>query len=176
MAHVYDILRIVFIYKSVSIGILQSTCRPPGTDGIPFCCPFYFLENNICEECPPGYFNPTNDINCSLPCGYPSYGAQCEGRCNCSKEDCHHVYGCPVTTTISTEPSFDMTCFNAAQSEMTTKETVEHRGNLDMACIRRYVIGFGLVLVAIMVIINIFNIHTYRKRNREAKETIHLVI
>uniref|UniRef100_A0A8W8KL13 Uncharacterized protein n=1 Tax=Magallana gigas TaxID=29159 RepID=A0A8W8KL13_MAGGI len=88
---------------SVSIGILQSTCRPPGTDGIPFCCPFYFLENNTCEECPPGYINPTSDINCSLPCSYPSYGARCEGRCNCSKEDCHHVFGCPVTMNVYLE-------------------------------------------------------------------------
>ncbi|XP_065933887.1 uncharacterized protein [Magallana gigas] len=152
MARVYDILRIVFIYKSVSIGILQSTCRPPGPDGIPHCCPFYFLTNNTCEECPPGYSYPANDINCSLPCGYPSYGARCEGRCNCSNEDCHHVYGCPVT------------------------KSVDHHTNLEKAYIRRYVIGVGLVLVAIMVIINIFNIHTYRRRNRETKETIHPVI
>lgn len=55
-------------------------------------------------------------------------------------------------------------------------ESVDHHKNLEKAYIRRYVIGVGLVLVAIMVIINIFNIHTYRKRNRETKETIHLVI
>ncbi|XP_034337167.2 uncharacterized protein [Magallana gigas] len=176
MARVYDILRIVFIYKSVSIGILQSTCRPPGPDGIPHCCPFYFLTNNTCEECPPGYSYPANDINCSLPCGYPSYGARCEGRCNCSNEDCHHVYGCPVTTTIKKEPSFEMKSFNATQNKMTTKESVDHHTNLEKAYIRRYVIGVGLVLVAIMVIINIFNIHTYRRRNRETKETIHPVI
>lgn len=55
-------------------------------------------------------------------------------------------------------------------------ESVDHHKNLEKAYIRRYVIGVGLVLIAIMVIINIFNIHTYRKRNRETKETIHLVI
>lgn len=49
------------------------------------------------EECPPGYSNPINDVNCSLPCSYPTYGALCEGRCYCSKEDCHHVHGCHVT-------------------------------------------------------------------------------
>uniref|UniRef100_A0A8W8KIK5 Uncharacterized protein n=1 Tax=Magallana gigas TaxID=29159 RepID=A0A8W8KIK5_MAGGI len=101
MAYVHDILRTVLIYTSVISGISQSTCRPPGTDGIPFCCPFYFLKNKTCEECPPGYFNPTNDINCSLPCGYPTYGALCESRCYCSMEDCNHVYGCPVTSTSS---------------------------------------------------------------------------
>lgn len=49
------------------------------------------------EECPPGYLKPDQDVNCSLPCGYPSYGALCGSRCNCSKGDCNHVYGCPVS-------------------------------------------------------------------------------
>ncbi|XP_034337168.2 uncharacterized protein [Magallana gigas] len=94
-------MKMVHIFSLFVTGYSQSTCRPPGPDGIPFCCPFYFLKQNVCVECSPGYSNPTNDINCSLPCSYPSYGARCEGRCNCSKEGCHHVYGCPVTSTSS---------------------------------------------------------------------------
>lgn len=58
----------------------------------------YLIRQFEFEECPPGYSNPPNDDNCGLPCGYPSYGALCEGLCNCSKEDCHHVYGCTVTS------------------------------------------------------------------------------
>lgn len=44
---------------------------------------------------------------------------------------------------------------------------------VDKLTVRRYVIGIGLVLVAIMVVINIFNLHTYRKRNIEDQETMH---
>lgn len=47
---------------------------------------------------------------------------------------------------------------------------------VDIRYVRRYVIGIGLVLVAIMVVINIFNIHTYRKRNNQDKETIQSAI
>lgn len=44
--------------------------------------------------------------------------------------------------------------------------------NMRMLCIRHYVLGIGYVLVAIMVVINICNIYTYRKRNRERKDTM----
>nr|XP_034337170.1 uncharacterized protein LOC117692672 [Crassostrea gigas] len=94
-----EVLEMVPMFALFIAGSSQSTCRPPGADGIPYCCPFYFLKNNTCEECPPGYSFPANDVNCSLPCSYPSYGALCESRCDCSKEDCHHVYGCHVTST-----------------------------------------------------------------------------
>nr|XP_034336163.1 uncharacterized protein LOC117692473 [Crassostrea gigas] len=67
-------------------------------DGRQSCCPYYFPKNNECEECPPGYFNPNNDDNCKVFCRHPSYGALCGDFCNCSKEDCHHVYGCHVTS------------------------------------------------------------------------------
>lgn len=49
-------------------------------------------------ECPAGYNKSPSGNNCSVPCRHPSYGARCGSRCNCSKEDCHHVYGCPVTS------------------------------------------------------------------------------
>lgn len=38
---------------------------------------------------------------------------------------------------------------------------------------RRYVIGIGLVLVAIMMVINIINIHSYLKRNSKDEETMY---
>lgn len=42
-------------------------------------------------ECPPGYFNPLNDLKCSRPCGYPTYGVRCGNECDCLEMDCHHV-------------------------------------------------------------------------------------
>lgn len=169
-------LRGVLIYASVRIGISQSTCRPPGPDGIPYCCPFYVLRNNTCDECPPGYDKLNNSYNCSTPCTHPSYGSRCGSRCNCSKEECHHVTGCPATTTVSTEMSFEATSLSSTERTITTGENLGNYENMTRLYIRHYIVGVGLVIVAIMMAINIFNIHTYRKRNRKSKETIQPVI
>ena len=74
-----------------------------------FCCLFvfyffkYFFNEMIfmfyLTECPVGYYVISDPYNCSEPCEFPRYGARCGGRCDCSKEDCHHVHGCPVTST-----------------------------------------------------------------------------
>lgn len=53
---------------------------------------------NSSIECPTGYKKSHSGNNCSVPCRHPSYGARCESRCNCSMEDCHHVYGWHVTS------------------------------------------------------------------------------
>ncbi|XP_065936679.1 uncharacterized protein [Magallana gigas] len=102
MAHVYQSLKYVAFIATISLGKCQSVCGPPGADGRPAYCPYYFPKNNECEECPPGLSSLLNADNCSLPCGYPSYGARCESVCNCSKKDCHHVYGCPLASTKGT--------------------------------------------------------------------------
>lgn len=49
-------------------------------------------------------------------------------------------------------------------------ETLKNYENMRTLCIRRYVLGIGLVLVAIMVVINIFNIHTYLKKKQRERE------
>lgn len=54
-------------------------------------------------ECPPGYFNPYYNNTCSSPCGQPTYGPSCGSVCDCPEEDCHHVIGCPVTTTMTSK-------------------------------------------------------------------------
>lgn len=69
-------------------------------DGIPVCCQYFYIDGNFCKECPAGYRVLSSDYNCTDPCDYPSYGAHCRETCSCSNEDCHHVYGCPETSTI----------------------------------------------------------------------------
>ncbi|XP_052681416.1 multiple epidermal growth factor-like domains protein 10 [Crassostrea angulata] len=43
-----------------------------------------------CISCDSGYFG----INCNTKCPPLSYGLNCLSECNCSENDCHHVYGC----------------------------------------------------------------------------------
>ncbi|XP_062610866.1 uncharacterized protein LOC134272681 [Saccostrea cucullata] len=47
-------------------------------------------DPKLCKE---GYFGQ----NCSLPCRYPNYGADCQEGCVCNRTLCHHVSGCPAT-------------------------------------------------------------------------------
>lgn len=61
-------------------------------------------------------------------------------------------------------------------SYLFVSDSSNQENSVNILTVRRYVMGIGLVLVAIMVLINIFNIHTYRKRNNQDKETIHPAI
>nr|XP_022338656.1 uncharacterized protein LOC111134125 isoform X1 [Crassostrea virginica] len=97
-----DGLILLFLSTFFIVGNTQSTCRPTGSDGIPICCPYFYIKENSCLECPVGYQVLFDDYNCSIPCYYPSYGKRCSKTCGCSKEDCHHVHGCPVITTVVT--------------------------------------------------------------------------
>lgn len=44
-----------------------------------------------CEECNVGFLA---NNNCSIPCRYPSYGNNCQSKCNCLQIDCHPATGC----------------------------------------------------------------------------------
>nr|XP_022338657.1 uncharacterized protein LOC111134125 isoform X2 [Crassostrea virginica] len=95
-----DGLILLFLSTFFIVGNTQSTCRPTGSDGVPVCCPYYYIKDNICVECQAGYRFLSDPYNCSKPCNYPSYGARCGRKCDCSKEDCHHVHGCHITIFI----------------------------------------------------------------------------
>lgn len=41
-------------------------------------------------DCPSGYYGS----NCSNSCRYPSYGVECQEKCQCAKKACDHVFGC----------------------------------------------------------------------------------
>ncbi|XP_078338881.1 uncharacterized protein LOC111134125 [Crassostrea virginica] len=97
-----DDLIFLFLSTFFIVGNTQSTCRPTGSDGVPVCCPYYYIKDNICVGCQAGYRVLSDPYSCSDMCNYPSYGARCSERCDCSKEDCHHVHGCHITTTVVT--------------------------------------------------------------------------
>lgn len=65
-------------------------------------------------ESPPGYFNPLNDLKCSRPCGYPTYGVRCGDECACLEVDCHHVTGCPVTSEYISDISSTLKCMHTS--------------------------------------------------------------
>lgn len=41
-------------------------------------------------ECPMGY----HLINCSEKCNFPTFGEECQFRCDCPVSDCHFARGC----------------------------------------------------------------------------------
>ena len=43
--------------------------------------------------CMDGYIG----VNCSTPCPVSYYGHDCNSKCDCSIEYCHHEHGCRVT-------------------------------------------------------------------------------
>ena len=44
----------------------------------------------IIIACEIGFHGP----DCVLPCGYPSFGKNCQSMCSCAKEFCDFVDGC----------------------------------------------------------------------------------
>ncbi|XP_062571632.1 uncharacterized protein LOC134233658, partial [Saccostrea cucullata] len=56
-------------------------------------CRYGHQWNQILGKCIPcgnGFFG----IGCNLTCPRGWYGFQCGKECTCTKEDCHHIYGC----------------------------------------------------------------------------------
>ena len=48
---------------------------------------YYKLSSAACAS---GYFGN----KCEFPCHSMLYGVWCMSICNCTKKDCHHIYGC----------------------------------------------------------------------------------
>lgn len=60
------------------------------------CCSGYYWDEiqKRCILCKVGYFGP----NCDTKCVYPSYGNDCQSKCNCKDTYCDHVEGCANLT------------------------------------------------------------------------------
>ncbi|XP_078328073.1 uncharacterized protein LOC111103303 isoform X1 [Crassostrea virginica] len=59
--------------------------------------PVSAMETNS-SGCPQGFIGP----NCTFPCRFPNYGNGCQLECNCRKELCNHISGCPNPATETT--------------------------------------------------------------------------
>lgn len=51
---------------------------------------WYFIFLNLRDYCNDGY----KGVFCENRCPYPTFGSQCNERCQCSTEFCHHRSGC----------------------------------------------------------------------------------
>ncbi|XP_056013529.1 scavenger receptor class F member 2-like [Ostrea edulis] len=112
-------------------------CAGPGGK---VCCSGYVWNEaqNTCTQCMPGFYGS----NCTIPCPYPVFGWDCQLKCTCSTEDCHHVYGCKRKVSenysslqsieISTEPaSASSAIYNEDTTEAAPKSTnISHQDKM----------------------------------------------
>ncbi|XP_078335123.1 uncharacterized protein LOC111099084 [Crassostrea virginica] len=130
--------------------------------------------------CQAGYRVLSDAYSCSDPCEFPDYGARCSGRCGCSKEDCHHVHGCPVTSTVvttqRTTSSRRATISNFSQQNTTIEAHRPLEDDQQRLCFRCVVVGVGIVLIVIMMIINVVNVKALRRRTRKTNKNTQPVV
>lgn len=78
------------------------------------CCTNYYLKENECLECMPGY----RGENCSESCPYGYFGRLCNKQCNCSPDSyCEPTRGCLCNTT-----SVNCTILEQAVTETITSD------------------------------------------------------
>nr|XP_022345783.1 uncharacterized protein LOC111138212 isoform X1 [Crassostrea virginica] len=169
----YDLV-VFFLSTFIIVGNTQSTCRPTGSDGIPICCPYFYIKENSCLECPVGYQVLFDDYNCSIPCYYPSYGKRCGKTCGCSKEDCNHVQGCPVISTPVT--SNTDTVFGISKKNTSTNGSMSTTFDEEPFEFKYLSVGVGIFLIVIMMTINVVNVHSWKQKTRDADEAISSVV
>nr|XP_022292870.1 uncharacterized protein LOC111103720 [Crassostrea virginica] len=80
---------VVCFLFALTLKYTKSFCR--SIQGETCCSGFYWnKDTSTCEKCSLGY----HEINCSEICSYPSYGEDCQGKCNCLLSLCDYRYGC----------------------------------------------------------------------------------
>eukprot|EP00105_Crassostrea_gigas_P034264 XP_019918412.1 PREDICTED: cell death abnormality protein 1-like [Crassostrea gigas] len=87
-----------FILFQLLVPVSLQICA--GIDGRLACCTGYKLnpERNDCIICDRGF----RGENCNTRCPYPTYGKDCQSKCNCNVTYCDHISGC----TESSEEDF----------------------------------------------------------------------
>ncbi|XP_078314236.1 uncharacterized protein LOC111103454 [Crassostrea virginica] len=120
-------------------------------DDVLVCCPGFVFNSieNRCTPCEDGYFG----FNCRDRCPAPYFGKGCALQCDCSKEQCHHVYGCRMlheheddTTTLSK---------NLTESNTTkdTNGTEFHQQTIGIS--KGFVLNFSEVVIISVVALGI---------------------
>ncbi|XP_048771711.2 uncharacterized protein LOC125677620 [Ostrea edulis] len=110
----FSCLIVWFLSPYIASSSSQLCAGPNGK----VCCSGYVWNEaqNTCTRCMDGFY----DINCNIPCPYPLFGWDCQSKCICSSEDCHHAYGCRRTPPeyYSSLHSIEITTIPASASSM----------------------------------------------------------
>ncbi|XP_078315110.1 uncharacterized protein LOC111104879 [Crassostrea virginica] len=123
--------------------------------------PMSAMETNS-SGCPQGFFGP----NCTFPCRFPNHGNGCQLGCNCRKELCNHISGCPnpATETITGNNSEthrgrsgpDVRIFYTSNINFTSGEEILHTKSTWNRLDRKH----KAMLVSICIIVAFFLILT----------------
>lgn len=128
---------------------------------IPYC-----LEMTTKNSCPDnGYYNNTNGrcecndgyvrSDCSEMCSPGEYGYACSKRCiSCPKEECNHIYGCSVVSTL----------LLGIPSTSADKETLPNPG--DVTVVISVVSVTSTVVVVGILLLCCYCLRTRKKRRR----------
>ncbi|XP_065930135.1 uncharacterized protein [Magallana gigas] len=79
----------LLILLHLSVNVSMRICN--GINGR-YCCHGYKWDHshNMCIPCDKGF----HGLNCDIMCQYPTYGQDCQSKCNCDVANCNHVNGC----------------------------------------------------------------------------------
>ncbi|XP_056013534.1 uncharacterized protein LOC125677662 isoform X2 [Ostrea edulis] len=83
---------IVCFFSPFIASSSSQLCNSPNGE---VCCSGYVWNEtqHTCTRCMDGFYGR----NCTFRCSYPSFGLDCQLKCICSSEECHHAYGCRRT-------------------------------------------------------------------------------
>ncbi|XP_056013519.1 multiple epidermal growth factor-like domains protein 10 [Ostrea edulis] len=129
-------LFLCLIVLFVSPYIVSSSPRLCESFGRKVCCNGYIWNEaqNSCTRCRGGFYGR----NCTIPCPYPTFGWNCQLKCICSSEDCHHTYGCkrtPPEDYLSLQ-SIEISTIPASASKATTEAAPKSTNILHMNSMR----------------------------------------
>ncbi|XP_061195131.1 uncharacterized protein LOC133203352 [Saccostrea echinata] len=92
------------------------------TAGEHVCCAGFRLNKSTdkCEECPIGFYH----WNCAKKCSYPTYGRDCQKKCDCNESLCSFSFGC-IKSEYQTQIQTKVTRLLKKKSERTLHYDVD---------------------------------------------------
>lgn len=137
----------------------EGICMPPNSSFIK-CCIGYYLRENQCLECEPGYTGE----NCSWTCPSGYYGRLCNERCACSPDEyCEPTRGCLCNST-------NVNCTDAGQTTIVNGGTVVKTQSSHPDQNTEYIMDIVLPLLISMIACLFIGLFCIRMRYVEIKK------
>ncbi|XP_062573235.1 multiple epidermal growth factor-like domains protein 11 isoform X2 [Saccostrea cucullata] len=157
-----------YVFPLILCLVLPPVFNMSSCDGNNGCCLNYYWNEIFqnCSECPAGF----TGLNCSVMCGYPSYGEKCEKSCECLQEDCNFQLGCLHVTSALYSSTFyvkvNWTDWIEKKNKNNSKENISSLNILSLCIL--------IMFVIIVIILGIARLRKYiSKRNLNHSEEIH---